>query len=83
MTRLHQRRRPYLAALLAALGVAALAVPGALSSLPLAAALPPGDAALSDYCVTPTITCTAVQPGPPGAPCSCKTAAGWVQGVLK
>ena len=83
MTRFHPPGRSLFLAVLGTLAGASLAVPGALSSLPLAAAPPPGEAAVSSYCVTPTVTCTAVQPGPPGAPCSCKTPDGWVQGVLK
>ena len=34
-------------------------------------------------CVVPGGWCSAVQPGPPGAPCACQTSNGWVQGVLR
>ena len=36
----------------------------------------------SMLCVTPTLLCKAVNAGPTGAPCSCKTYAGWVRGRL-
>ena len=36
----------------------------------------------SMLCVTPTLLCKAVHAGPTGAPCSCKTYAGWVRGRL-
>ena len=43
----------------------------------------PNNAPPGTVCVTPTFWCRAVRPGPPGAPCACQTANGWVQGVLK
>lgn len=39
---------------------------------------PPGT-----VCVTPRFWCYAVKPGPPGAPCACQTAQGWVAGTLR
>jgi hypothetical protein len=33
-------------------------------------------------CATPQFWCPAVYPGPPGTRCACRTAGGWVQGVL-
>lgn len=50
---------------------------------PPAAAQVPTNAPPGTICVTPQSWCRAVQPGPPGAPCACQTANGWVQGVLK
>jgi hypothetical protein len=64
-------RRPFASTLLALL---VLAVP-ASAQVPNA---PPGT-----ICVTPQSWCRAVQPGPPGGPCACRTANGWVQGVLR
>jgi hypothetical protein len=51
--------------------------------VPAAAAPPPTDAPPGTICVTPQGWCPAVKPGPPGAPCACQTANGWVQGLLK
>lgn len=53
-------------------------LPAAMPALAQPANAPPGS-----VCVTPTFWCPAVRPGPPSAPCSCQTAQGWVQGVLK
>jgi len=33
-------------------------------------------------CYTPTFWCWAQPPGPPGRPCACRTAKGWVSGRL-
>jgi hypothetical protein len=51
--------------------------------MPAAAAGPPPNAPPGTICVTPQGWCPAVKPGPPGAPCACQTASGWVQGSLK
>jgi hypothetical protein len=51
--------------------------------MPAAAAGPPPSAPPGTICVTPQGWCPAVKPGPPGAPCACQTASGWVQGSLK
>jgi len=51
--------------------------------MPAAAAGPPPNAPPGTVCVTPQGWCPAVKRGPPGAPCACQTANGWVQGSLK
>ena len=51
-------------------------------SLLLLGPAPPAWAQQSVLCVTPTLVCRAVYAGPKGAPCSCKTYAGWVRGRL-
>jgi hypothetical protein len=57
--------------------------------LPLAAALlteafaQPKNARPGTVCITPQLWCWAVQAGPPGAPCACQTATGWIRGFLK
>ena len=51
--------------------------------MPAATAAPPPNAPPGTICVTPKGWCKAVKPGPPGAPCACPTASGWVQGALK
>lgn len=43
----------------------------------------PANAPPGTICVTPTFWCRAARPGPPGSPCSCQTASGWVAGVLR
>lgn len=43
----------------------------------------PANAPPGTICVTPTFWCPAARPGPPGSPCSCQTASGWVAGVLR
>lgn len=60
--------------LLALLGVTTLLLP--------ASAQVPTDAPPGTICVTPINWCR-VQAGPPGAPCSCPSGSGWVQGVLR
>ena len=52
-------------------------------AIPAAAAGPPPNAPPGTICVTPQGWCPAVKRGPPGAPCACQTANGWVQGSLK
>ena len=59
-----------------------LALLAVMSLLPPASAQP-ANAPPGTICVTPQAWCKAVRPGPPGAPCACQTASGWVQGVLK
>lgn len=43
----------------------------------------PTNAPPGTVCATPTFWCWAVRPGPPGAPCACRTDNGWVQGLLR
>ena len=61
----------------------ALALLIVISLLVPAAAQGPPRARPGTICVTPQGWCPAVKPGPPGAPCACQTANGWVQGSLK
>ena len=60
----------------------ALALLCVISLLPSASAQP-DRAPKGSICVTLQNWCRAVRPGPPGAPCACRTDKGWVQGVLK
>ncbi len=60
------------------------AVPLLLASLAFAQPeAPPKDAPPGSICITPKGWCKAVQPGPPGAPCTCKSGREWVTGLLK
>ena len=52
-----------------------------LLDVPASAQIP--DAQPGTLCVTPMSWCRALRPGPPGGPCACQTAEGWVQGVLR
>jgi hypothetical protein len=60
----------------------ALAVVCVTPLLPSASAQP-SDAPRGSICVTPENWCRADRPGPPGAPCACRTNDGWVKGVLR
>ena len=55
----------------------------ALALVSVIALAPSASAQQTITCVTPLGPRRAMRPGPPGVPCGCQMANGWVQGVLQ